>query len=68
MALNYNKDFGGAAASVLSRSSVNLHNRPIAYQVTGAGRDSYIGRNNGGLTAKYQPAAAGSIGTFAMPN
>ena len=53
---------------MLSRSSVNLHNRPIAYQVTGAGRDSYIGRNNGGLTAKYQPAAAGTIGTFAMPN
>jgi hypothetical protein len=52
----------------MNRSATNLAHRPSVYSVTGAGRDAYIGRNNGGLYNKYQEAPCMSQGTFQMPN
>jgi hypothetical protein len=63
MAQNLIKDFGGARQDWLSKSAICV-NRPSTYHVDGTGRDTYIGKNNGGLYAKFSPAPAPTMGTF----
>jgi hypothetical protein len=64
MAHSYIKDFGGSGSSALHRSSLNIAARPTRYVVDGTGQDGYIGRNNGGLYAKYTEAPCATNGTF----
>ena len=63
MAFDYIRDFGNTHTSYLSRSTVAIA-KPSRYQIDGAGRDSYIDRNNGGLYTSYFPAAATRNGGF----
>ena len=57
MASNYIKDFGGARQDWMSKSQIQVV-RPSTYHVDGTGRDTYIGKDNGGLYFKFSPAPA----------
>lgn len=55
--------FGGGRPDYLTKQSIGMA-KPLAYNMNGSGRDTYIACNNGGLSCVYEPAAAPDIGTF----
>ena len=48
MANDYYKQFGGTSASFMTKQTIGMA-KPSVYAPDGAGRDTYIDGNNGGL-------------------
>ena len=63
MANDYYKQFGGTSASHMTKQTIGMA-RPSVYPPNGAGRDTYIDTNNGGLYKPQRPASAMTVGSF----
>ena len=53
--VNFYNDFGGASRGFVTKNTYTVMPFSTSYAVDGKGRDRYIGIDNGGLGARYQP-------------